>query len=77
MARVFVGHDWAEAHHDVFVQDAAGKRLGSARLVEGVAGIAGFHQLVADLVDDPSEVLVASETDRGCLFRRWWPPAMK
>lgn len=63
--RVFVGHDWAEAHHDVFVQDAAGKRLGSARLVEGVAGIAGFHELVSDLVDDPSEVLVASETDRG------------
>jgi hypothetical protein len=62
---VFVGHDWAEAHHDVFVQDAAGKRLGSARLVEGVAGIAGFHELVSDLVDDPSEVLVASETDRG------------
>jgi hypothetical protein len=62
---MFVGHDWAEAHHDVFVQDAAGKRLGSARLVEGVAGIAGFHELVADLVDDPSEVLVASETDRG------------
>ncbi len=65
MVRVFVGHDWAEAHHDVFVQDAAGKRLGSARLVEGVAGIAGFHELVSDLVDDPSEVLVASETDRG------------
>ena len=21
MARVFVGHDWAEAHHDVFVED--------------------------------------------------------
>lgn len=65
MVRVFVGHDWAEAHHDVFVQDAAGKRLGSARLVEGVAGVAGFHELVSELVDDPSEVLVASETDRG------------
>lgn len=65
MARVFVGHDWAEAHHDVFVQDEAGKRLGSARLVEGVAGIAGFHELVADHIDDPTDVLVASETDRG------------
>jgi transposase len=65
MGRVFVGHDWAEAHHDVFVQDAVGNRLGSARLVEGVAGVAGFHELVAGFVDDPAEVLVASETDRG------------
>lgn len=65
MGRVFVGHDWAEAHHDVFVQDADGKRLGSRRLAEGVAGVGGFHELVADHVDDPGDVLVASETDRG------------
>ena len=22
MGKVFVGHDWAEAHHDVYVEDA-------------------------------------------------------
>jgi len=65
MARVFVGHDWAEDHHDVFVEDASGKRLASARLPEGVEGIARFHELVASHVDEPGEVLVASETDRG------------
>ena len=26
--RVFVGHDWAEAHHDVLVEDGDGRRLG-------------------------------------------------
>ena len=65
MARVFVGHDWAEAHHDVFVEDETGRRLGGGRLPEGVEGVARFHALVADHVEDPSEVIVATETDRG------------
>ena len=38
MARVFVGHDWAEAHHDVHVEDDQGRRLGKARLPEGRRG---------------------------------------
>ena len=65
MARVFVGDDWSEAHHDVFVQDGDGRRLASARLPEGVEGIARFHELLSEFVEDPADVLVASETDRG------------
>ena len=65
MAKVFVGHDWAETHHDVFVEDDSGRRLGSGRLPEGVEGVARFHALVADHVDDPAEVTIATETDRG------------
>jgi transposase len=62
---VFVGHDWAEDHHDVEVRDGEGKRLGRARLAEGVEGVARFHALVGEYVDDPAEVVVATETDRG------------
>jgi transposase len=65
MARVFVGHDWAEAHHDVFVEDETGRRLGGGRLPEGIEGVARFHALVADHVEEPAEVIVATETDRG------------
>lgn len=65
MARVFVGHDWAEAHHDVFVEDDQGRRLGGGRLSEGIEGVARFHALVADHVEDPGDVVVATETDRG------------
>ena len=65
MGRVFVGHDWAEAHHDVFVEDDTGKKLGAARLAEGVQGVRRFHELVAEHVEEPGEVLVATETDRG------------
>jgi transposase len=65
MARLFVGHDWAEAHHDVFVEDEAGRRLGGGRLPEGIEGVARFHALVVDHVEDPTDVVVATETDRG------------
>jgi hypothetical protein len=57
--------DWAEAHHDVHVADEAGKRLSKARLPEGVDGIARFHELVGALVEDPAEVAIGIETDRG------------
>ena len=65
MAMVFVGHDWAEAHHDVFVEDGEGRRLDGGRLPEGIEGVARFHAMVAEHVDDPAEVMVATETDRG------------
>ena len=63
--KVFVGHDWAEARHDVLVEDGEGRRLGGGRLPDGLEGVARFHELVAPHVEDPSEVVVATETDRG------------
>src|SRR2546423_3412488 len=65
MGVVFVGHDWAEEHHDVHVEDEQGRRLATARLAEGIAGVARFHELVAPFAEDPAEVVVGTETDRG------------
>ena len=62
---IFVGDDWAEDHHDVYVMDADGARLASRRLPEGLAGIRGFHELVAAHVEEPSQVVIGIETDRG------------
>jgi transposase len=62
---VFVGDDWAEAHHDIHVMNDVGERLAARRLLEGLEGITAFHELVAGLVDDPSEVVIGIETDRG------------
>ena len=61
---VFMGDDWAEDHHDVHLMDD-GKKLASRRLPEGLDGIRVFHELVADHVADPAEVVVGIETDRG------------
>ncbi len=52
---LFVGDDWAEDHHDVEVQDEAGRRLGKAKLAEGVAGIARLHELLAEHLDANAE----------------------
>lgn len=54
MAKVFVGHDWAEAHHDVHIEDETGRRLAVARLPEGVEGVRRFHELVAAHADEPA-----------------------
>jgi hypothetical protein len=62
---IFAGVDWAEAHHDVYLQDEQGRRLGGGRLGEGIAGIAAFHELAARHAAGPGEVVVGIETDRG------------
>ena len=65
---LFIGDDWAEAHHDVEIVDETGRRLARRRLPEGIEGLAGLHALIADhLAEDaePADVLVGIETDRG------------
>jgi hypothetical protein len=65
---LFVGDDWAEAHHDIELVDEAGKVLVRRRLPEGVEGISTLHALVADHLsedDEPDDVVVGIETDRG------------
>jgi Transposase/Transposase IS116/IS110/IS902 family len=62
---LFVGDDWAEEHHDVHLMNEAGELLARRRLPEGLAGIRAFHELVADHVEEPEEVVIGIETDRG------------
>jgi transposase len=65
---LFVGDDWAEDHHDVEIQDEAGRKLAARRLPEGAAGVARLHELIAAHLGedgDPGQVAVAIETDRG------------
>ena len=69
---LFVGDDWAEDHHDVEVMDEAGRRLGAAKLPEGIAGITRLHAMIAaqldpdgDLEGRAGQVLIGIETDRG------------
>jgi hypothetical protein len=73
---LFVGDDWAEDHHDVEIVDSDGKRLGRARLPEGMTGMTRLHALIAEHLDEADldsdtgmlaagRVVVGIETDRG------------
>lgn len=65
---LFVGDDWAEDHHDVEIQDDSGRKLAARRLPEGTAGIGRLHELIGEYLgqgDDPAQVVVGIETDRG------------
>jgi len=64
---IFVGIDWAEAHHDVCVLDEVGVVQAKGRVPDGVEGVARLHAMVADHAEDAAEVLVGIETDRGLL----------
>jgi Transposase/Transposase IS116/IS110/IS902 family len=65
---LFMGDDWAEAHHDIEIEDEAGRLLVRKRLPEGLAGVTLLHELIAEHLDpsgEPDQVLVGIETDRG------------
>jgi transposase len=72
---LFVGDDWAEDHHDLEIEDEAGRRLARVRLPEGLQGITRLHALIpdhmpadwADLPDGEAagRVKVGIETERG------------
>jgi transposase len=62
---IFVGDDWAEDHHDVYLMNEAGQQLTSRRLPEGLKGIRQLHELIGEYVEQPDQVLIGIETDRG------------
>jgi transposase len=62
---IFIGDDWAEEHHDVYLMDEAGRRLASRRLPEGLTGIRQLHELVAAHAEEPEQAVIGIETDRG------------
>ena len=62
---LFIRDDWAEDHHDVYLMNDTGERLASRRLPEGLAGVRVLHGLIAEHAEDPAQVVVGIETDRG------------
>ena len=62
---LFVGDDWAEDHHDVYLMDEDGARLAARRLPEGLIGVGQLHDMIAAHADEPNEVIVGIEKDHG------------
>jgi hypothetical protein len=64
---IFVGIDWAEAHHDACVVDEHGALLAKQRVPDGVDGVGRLHAMIADHAEIPAEVVIGIEIDRGLL----------
>ena len=64
---IFVGIDWAEAHHDVCLVDEAGRVLAKRRIADRLEGVSKLHALIAEHAEEMSSVVVGIETDRGLL----------
>jgi hypothetical protein len=50
---------------DVFLMDEAGRRLASGRLPEELTGVRQLHELVAAHAEQPEQVVIGIEIDRG------------
>lgn len=64
---IFVGIDWSEDHHDVCVLDSEGVVLAKGKVSDDVSGVGRLHAMTAVHAQDPFEVVVGIETDRGLL----------
>ena len=62
---VFVGDDWSEDHHDVHLMNEQGESLAARRLPEGLEGMTALHELLAEHAQEPAEVVIGIETERG------------
>jgi Transposase/Transposase IS116/IS110/IS902 family len=64
---LFVGVDWAEAHHDVCAMAEDGRVLGRKRVADSLAGLAELQALLAEHAEEPEDVVVGIEKDRGLI----------
>ncbi len=64
---IFVGVDWAEAHHDICVLGEAGDVLARQRIPDSLGGVRALHELLGGHAEEPAHVIVGIEKDRGLL----------
>ena len=64
---IFVGVDWAEAHHDICVLDEVGEVLARNRIPDSLPGVRALHEMLGEHVEEPQDVIVGIEKDRGLI----------
>jgi len=71
VAKVFVGHDWAEPRHHMYIEERKGgasQRPACPRASRGRP----LPRAGATVVEDPAELVIATETVRGLFVGPWW-----
>src|SRR2546425_2341249 len=64
----YVGLDWADTHHDVEVQDEAGKRVGARRFAHSHGGLNELKAFLLGIAASPEELACIVETNHGLLI---------
>jgi len=68
MKRVYVGIDWADDHHDVYVTDDSTAVLDSFSIPHSYEGVERLRKQLGKLLTNPEKILVAIESHQGLLI---------
>lgn len=66
---ICVGIDWGEGEHAALVMDGDGKTLRRLKASDSIDDLERLHGVIADYAEDPADVSVGIETDRGLLVQ--------
>src|SRR4030065_2068784 len=64
----YVGIDWADENHQVFITDDSAQRLGAFSIVNSHSGVEELFERIRYFVKDQKQVLFALETSKGLLI---------
>lgn len=67
MERIYVGIDWADDHHDIYVTNDTARMLDSFSILHSFQGMEKLRTKLNKLSSDPENVLVAIESHHGLL----------
>lgn len=65
---IYVGIDWADESHRVFITDDSAQRLASFSIPNNRSGIETLFEKIRQFAKDPKQVLFALETSKGLLI---------
>lgn len=65
---LLVGLDWGEEQHRVLLMSPEGDVLDEFDVEDSISGLARVHTAISACWDDPGDVMVGAETDRGLLI---------
>lgn len=63
----YVGIDWADDHHDIFITNESGKQIDSFKITNTPEGISAFKDKISNLAVPKDQVLFAIETPNNLL----------
>lgn len=63
----YVGIDWADDHHDIFITDDSGRKLSSFTITHNAEGVRSLQDKLGKLIAAKEQILIALETPKNLL----------